>query len=275
MADNRIVAGGPAQPVFLTNATLPPSSSPSGTQAVSIADGADAAEGAKADTSATTDTGNFSLVALFKRYLERFTTLLSRWPATLGQLTRAGSLSVTFPSDATGASSPPVMIVGSNGAAITGGAFGAGDNNSTGFALLATFAEQMAFTGTGWDRVRTATIFKTITATAAGDTAIWTPVAGKKFRLMGYSVQISGDATVTGGAILTLAFRDATTLIGVTLSVFTPAAATNTLAGFSINSPATMGNGVLSATANNALNINLSAALATGVVRINVFGTEE
>jgi hypothetical protein len=37
--------------------------------AVTVADGADVALGAKADAAATTDTGTFSLIALFKRLL--------------------------------------------------------------------------------------------------------------------------------------------------------------------------------------------------------------
>lgn len=49
--------------------------------AVSIADGADVAEGAKADAAATTDTGTFSVIALIKRGLQNWTTLLARIPA--------------------------------------------------------------------------------------------------------------------------------------------------------------------------------------------------
>lgn len=45
--------------------------------AATIADGADAAQGAKADAAAATDTGTFSLVALFKRLLQGITTLIA------------------------------------------------------------------------------------------------------------------------------------------------------------------------------------------------------
>jgi hypothetical protein len=55
-----------------------------------IADGADQAEGAKADTAATTDTGTFSLIALFKRLLQKFTT---QFPAAL---TGSGNLKVSL-----------------------------------------------------------------------------------------------------------------------------------------------------------------------------------
>jgi len=51
--------------------------------AVTIADGADEALGAKADAAAGADTGTFSVVAILKRLMARFTTLLSVLPAAL------------------------------------------------------------------------------------------------------------------------------------------------------------------------------------------------
>jgi len=51
--------------------------------ATTIADGADVAQGARADAAATTDTGAFSLVALVKRGLQNWTTLLARIPAAI------------------------------------------------------------------------------------------------------------------------------------------------------------------------------------------------
>lgn len=50
---------------------------------VSVADGADVTQGAKADAAAGTDTGTFSIVSLIKRGLVQFTTFLTRIPATL------------------------------------------------------------------------------------------------------------------------------------------------------------------------------------------------
>lgn len=54
--------------------------------------------GAPADTAATSDGGAFSLIALAKRALANWTTLLARIPV-LGQTTKAGSLPVTLASD--------------------------------------------------------------------------------------------------------------------------------------------------------------------------------
>jgi hypothetical protein len=54
----------------------------SASPAVSIADGANVTLGAKADSAATTDTGTFSLVALIKRGLQNWTSLLAKFSAT-------------------------------------------------------------------------------------------------------------------------------------------------------------------------------------------------
>jgi hypothetical protein len=61
------------------------------------ADGDDVALGAKADAAATTDAGTFSLIALFKRLLERMTTLVK----AAGQAAMAGSHPVVIASDQT------------------------------------------------------------------------------------------------------------------------------------------------------------------------------
>lgn len=59
----------------------------------------DADLGATADAAATTDTGTFSLIALVKRALTNWTTLLGRIPASLGTKTAANSLPVVLASD--------------------------------------------------------------------------------------------------------------------------------------------------------------------------------
>jgi hypothetical protein len=74
----------------------PAGTSGGGGGAATIADGADQAEGAKADAAATTDTGTFSLIALFKRLLQKFTT---QFPAALGGTTAANSFPVTLSTD--------------------------------------------------------------------------------------------------------------------------------------------------------------------------------
>jgi hypothetical protein len=69
--------------VVAVNADGSPIGGGSGGVATTIADGADVAQGARADAAATTDTGTFSLIALVKRGLQNWTTLLARIPAAI------------------------------------------------------------------------------------------------------------------------------------------------------------------------------------------------
>lgn len=91
----------------------------SGGDAVTIADGADVALGARDDTAATTDTGTFSLIALFKRLLQKFTTGigLTAGEAHVGQV---GATTIPV-------SSSPVVT--------TAGAYASGDAVGTKFTL--------------------------------------------------------------------------------------------------------------------------------------------
>jgi hypothetical protein len=131
---------------------------------------------------------------------------------------------------------------------------------------VASFA--YGWDGAAWDRARIATIFKTVIATAAGNTAVWTPAAGKQFRLMGYSISIAGTLAATG--VLTVELVDQATVIKnhvATVAQTTPTG--DTQIGIDL------GQGQLSAAANNILQVNLSVAMATGGVAVNAWGTEE
>lgn len=133
---------------------------------------------------------------------------------------------------------------------------------------------------TAWDgaqsiRLRTPATFNTVQANAAGNTALWTPAAGKKFRLTRYCVVVTGDAATAGGAVVVISLFDgAAGATGQVHAAFCPAVAL--AAGALYVSPwVDLGNGYLSAAANNVLNVNLSAALTAGVVNVICCGTEE
>jgi hypothetical protein len=130
------------------------------------------------------------------------------------------------------------------------------------------------YNGTNWDRARTPNTFKTATATASGNTALWTPTSGKKFRLMGYAIYVPGDVATTGGGEIDVTFQDSSTGLGFGFTFFAPAASTST-AGATHSGFVVLGNGILSSAANNVLNVNLSAALSSGKIRVTVLGTEE
>ncbi len=139
-----------------------------------------------------------------------------------------------------------------------------------------------AFSGTpnaalqNWSKPRTPTIFKQVTATASGNTAIWTPGTGNKFRLLRFKIQVTGDATQSVAGRITIGLQDATTDVGLSQVVYVPGAITTPTINDYDSGWIDLGTfGILSASANNVLNINLSAALAAGVVNVIVCGTEE
>jgi hypothetical protein len=107
-----------------------------------------------------------------------------------------------------------------------------------------------------WLMERTPNIFKVVALSAGTtETTIWTPAGGKKFRLMGF--------LLTCGAASTLTFKDNTA--GTT--IFAARGTTDQPI-----SPSGMGNGILSATANNVLTVTRgTSATLDGVV----WGTEE
>jgi hypothetical protein len=144
-----------------------------------------------------------------------------------------------------------------------------------------------AFSGTantalqGWSKARTPTVFKTVSVSASttGNSAVWTPGSGNKFRLLGFQITAQGlNATATG--LVTVSFQDSST--GITFGTYdvdVPALA-NVVSGVSNISGGFVSLGafgILSAAANNVLNFNISAAGTgtAGTYRVNVCGTEE
>lgn len=126
-----------------------------------------------------------------------------------------------------------------------------------------------------WDRTRSPNTFRTVATAAAGNTALWTPAAGRRFRLMRYCVTVTGDAIQAAAGVLVISLFDgAAGATGQIHSAFVPAVAVNTQSLYT-SGWIDLGNGVLSAAVNNVLNVNLSAALAGGVVNVIACGTEE
>ena len=116
----------------------------------------------------------------------------------------------------------------------------------------------LMFNGQTVLRARAPAIFKSFNLTSvATETTIWTPAAGRRFRLMGY-VLTSG--TVGGNVV----FKDNTA--GTTILVVPFGAASTPIT----STP--MGNGILSATAGNVLT---ATGAATQTLSGYVFGTEE
>lgn len=153
------------------------------------------------------------------------------------------------------------LIIGTNTTAFNGNAKattavgGLIDANATQKALAVA---NWVSNGTTFDMLYTPNVWKAFSATViTTETTIWTPTSGKKFRLMGYVIT---QGVVTGN----ITVKDNTA--GTTILVI-PA---NTI-GVPQISPR-MGNGILSAAANNVLTFT---GASTETVSGYVFGTED
>lgn len=123
-------------------------------------------------------------------------------------------------------------------------------------------------------RVASPTAFHSAQATSSGSTAIWTPATGKKFRLQQFRIQVTGDATISAGGVVTIELLDGSTDLNLTHDVFVPATAFSLGDDFD-SGWVDLGAGLQSATANNVLNVSLSTALSAGNVRVIAGGIEE
>jgi len=142
--------------------------------------------------------------------------------------------------------------------------------------LFGAYGAVALFNGATWDRPRTPKVFTTkSSATASGDTAVWTPAAGKKFRVMRFMIAVQGLSTTAAGGTVAITLRDATSAILHTFNINVPAVALTGAALLYESNWIDLGNGYLSAVANNVLNVNLGTAFTAGGVDVFVAGTEE
>lgn len=139
-----------------------------------------------------------------------------------------------------------------------------------------------AFSGTtdtvrrNWSYMRTPTVFRQASTASSGSTTLWTPASGNKFRLLRFKIQITADATLAVAGDLTVSLLDNASDIALSHIVFVPSTATPNIAGDYDSGWIDLGTfGILSASANNPLKVNLSSALTAGKVNVIVCGTEE
>jgi hypothetical protein len=147
-----------------------------------------------------------------------------------------------------------------------------GKDNSDGLgyqnALIAG-AMNYGFNGISWDRIRSSNVFRSAEVTNAGDTAVWTPAVDSRFRLLAWRLSVAG--TIATAGTLAIQLLDSATVIaraGANVGDTYPANDTQIGADYGAQ-------GILSAAPDNVLNINLSVAMVTGAVYIDVWGVEE
>lgn len=139
------------------------------------------------------------------------------------------------------------------------------------FGVIESNGYQHVFNGNSWERKRTANIWHSVTASVSGNTAVWTPTAGKRFRLMRVRISVVQDSTFAGGGTLTAALYDGATPIGLQDVSYIPASGVAVHPVFEFD----LDNGYLSQAVNQVLYINLSLTLASGAVVVSVGGCEE
>lgn len=170
---------------------------------------------------------------------------------------------------ATGPLNLQVNIAGIGGVGVVTSSDGMANQNIQPIAAYNAF-----YNGSTWTRQRIATILKSNVANAAGDTAVWTPASGKRVRLIRYQIEIPNSATMATAGELTVKIRDASTEISRQHTIYIPSTPGSTLGAWR-SGWIRCGNGYLSSTANNVLNVNLSSALTSGKITINMEGIEE
>jgi hypothetical protein len=150
------------------------------------------------------------------------------------------------------------------------------DTSFDGRTSVGKYTYPYIFGGAQWTKTRSPSVFKTAQATASGSSPLWTPTAGKKFRLLRYCIFVTGNAIQTAAGVITIKLLDSAADIAQDHDVYIPSAALNTNGTLYSSGWIDLGNiGILSAAINNVLNINLSAALTGGNVRVISGGTEE
>lgn len=122
-------------------------------------------------------------------------------------------------------------------------------------------------------RFRAVDQFNAVSASAAGNTAVWNPGAGKNFRLLCVSVEVTGNAAMAAAGEETITFQDgATTIPGFLFDSFVPAAALNTHGQLYTSGMVCVNGGYLSIASANVLSVNLSTALTSGHVIVRAWG---
>lgn len=140
---------------------------------------------------------------------------------------------------------------------------------------LVTAGYGMGYNGNAWVRHRLPAVFKSASTAASGDTAVWTPTAGRRFQLLRFQVFASANAAQSAGGTITATLRDNTTSTGIAVPIYVPGTGGTALGGWTSGWIDIGPYGYRSAAVNNVLNVNLSAALTAGSIGVIACGTEE
>jgi hypothetical protein len=169
-------------------------------------------------------------------------------PTTSGQCLAAGAVP-----DASSPTNGP-----SNPALITGAGVIRGNVPQASVSMVATSA---ASTGPFYYQ-RTPAIFRSASC-SAGLNTIWTPASTKKFRLMKYKIEAEADMHVTAATTVTLSLLDGGLGAGFQHLVYIPTTGGTALNGYWESDWIDLGNGYVSAAANNTMQLGISGPLSS------------
>lgn len=274
----------------------------SGSNAVTIADGADVTQGTKADPAVTNPALSATEISLLKGLLTYLATTgakvqglaadgaaMSGNPVVAAIVDGSGNVQQilgdtsgrmqVIGSAANGAAAVnnPIWVAGFDGANVQGARIQSA-NTDTQATLngLSVNSQQQVYKSGAWGFAREPDLFATVETAANWSTAIVTSSVSKKLRLLAYQIMVTQDAATTSGADFVIKILDVAADLKLYMSLYVPAASVTTNAGMITTGWITLGKfGILMAATNTALNVNLSAALSAGKVRVNVAYTEE
>lgn len=208
-------------------------------------------------------TGMMSFVApMFARYVRLSTTA-----TTTG----------TYTMQVVGSNAPPMPSNSTSFTTSVKGLVSPGDSSIGPGSSLPVVSYAMGFRGTAagyWDRIRVPSIVKSGIFSAGGNNALWTPTTGLKFRLMRYKLNVSTLASHATGTDIVFQFNDGNTNSGIVEACYVPATSSPVFGSWSTGW-VDLGNGYLSSTVNNVLNLNLNTPFVNGQVRVVCCGMEE
>lgn len=127
------------------------------------------------------------------------------------------------------------------------------------------------------EMARSCTSSSNASITATGTTALWTPAAGKKFRVMSYHIAAGNNSFISlAPTTVTVKLQDGAGFTLCQHSLYIPGIQLSTSPGVvSVANVTIPGGGYVSSAANNPLNVVLSSTLSGGTVTVNVWGCEE
>ena len=120
----------------------------------------------------------------------------------------------------------------------------------------------------------TPNVIRSVKASNAGNTAIWSPSSGKRFVLLAYTISATSNIAAAVAGILDVALIDGASNTQLGDSLFIPGTAGSNFLNTTSEGLILLGSGYTSGVVGNVLSVNLSFALTSGVIHVLALGRE-